>query len=42
MRHDTSSTMSACLEVLGMTLPYSASIPALYPGRLKPLGEMAP
>ncbi|GAA5868572.1 hypothetical protein JCM1840_005493 [Sporobolomyces johnsonii] len=27
----TANTMSSCLEVLGMTLPYSASIPAVYP-----------
>lgn len=26
------NTMSSALEVLGMSLPYSSSIPALYPG----------
>lgn len=26
--------MSAALEVLGLSLPYSASIPAVYPGKL--------
>ena len=27
------NTMSTALEVLGMTLPYSAGIPAVYPGK---------
>jgi dihydroxyacid dehydratase/phosphogluconate dehydratase len=26
------NTMSSALEVLGMSLPYSSSIPAMYPG----------
>jgi dihydroxyacid dehydratase/phosphogluconate dehydratase len=28
----TANTMSSALEVLGMTLPYSSGIPAVYPG----------
>jgi len=28
----SANTMSACMEVLGMTLPGSSSIPAVYPG----------
>lgn len=28
----TANTMSSALEVLGMSLPYSSSAPALYPG----------
>jgi len=28
----SANTMSSCLEVLGMSLPYSSSIPAVYPG----------
>lgn len=28
----TANSLSSCLEVLGMSLPYSASIPAVYPG----------
>ncbi|KAH8928590.1 dihydroxy-acid and 6-phosphogluconate dehydratase [Atractiella rhizophila] len=31
----TANTMSTCLEVLGMSLPYSASTPATYPAKLK-------
>lgn len=27
------NTMSSALEVLGMSLPYSSSTPALYPGK---------
>jgi dihydroxy-acid dehydratase len=29
----TANTMSSALEALGMSLPYSSSTPALYPGR---------
>lgn len=28
----TANTMSSALEVMGMSLPYSASTPATYPG----------
>jgi dihydroxy-acid dehydratase len=28
----TANTMSSALEVMGMSLPYSASIPAIYQG----------
>jgi len=31
----TANTMSSCLEVLGMSLPYSASIPAAYPEKIQ-------
>lgn len=31
----TASTMASTLEVLGMTLPYSASTPAEYPQKLQ-------
>ena len=28
----SANTMSSCMELLGMSLPYSSSIPAVYPG----------
>lgn len=31
-RRCSANTMSSCLEVLGLSLPYSATIPATYPG----------
>ncbi|TRM69499.1 dihydroxy-acid/6-phosphogluconate dehydratase [Schizophyllum amplum] len=31
----TANTMSSALEVLGMSLPYSASMPATYPGKVQ-------
>ncbi|KZP17954.1 dihydroxy-acid dehydratase [Athelia psychrophila] len=31
----TANTMSSALEVLGMSLPYSSSTPALYPGKVQ-------
>jgi dihydroxyacid dehydratase/phosphogluconate dehydratase len=29
----SANTMSSALEVLGMSLPYSSSIPAVFPGK---------
>ena len=35
LKHSASAnTMSSALEVLGMSLPYSSSTPAMYPGLL--------
>ena len=31
---DSANTMSSALEVLGLSLPYSSSTPATYPGAL--------
>lgn len=31
----TANSMSTCLEMLGMSLPYSASIPAVSPEKLQ-------
>jgi Dehydratase family len=28
----SANTMSSCMEVLGMSLPYSSCTPAVYPG----------
>jgi dihydroxyacid dehydratase/phosphogluconate dehydratase len=33
----SANTMSSALEVLGMSLPYSSSTPALYPGPISVL-----
>lgn len=30
--YSSANTMSSALEVLGMSLPFSSSIPAVYPG----------
>ena len=38
---DSANTMSSALEVLGLSLPYSSSTPATYPGALcKPKPEL--
>jgi len=36
----SANTMSSCLEVLGISLPYSASIPATWPGNATISGRL--